>query len=203
MTIPPRLDETNGESYGDTTASGRRIWLGYVSMVLLAAAAFGWIRERGEASLTRPRLPNLVSSKLDSNHEALVLASPRGDDTTGASLPTTDHLTDAQAARAPLTNIQPIVARPGSSGDPVDSFVAHPSASIAQHHDEVARPGRGISHAFRDVLVALVAILMAARVSGSLFVRFGQPRVIGEVMAGLALGPSCLGRFWPEATAFL
>lgn len=203
MTIPTRLCEANGDTYRNTKASGRRIWFGYVGMVLLAAAAFGWIRERGEASLTRPRLPDSVSSKLDSNNEAMVLASPRGDETTGASMPTTSHLTDAPSARAPLTNAQPIVAHPKSVVDPVDSSVVHPSASTAQRHDEAPKPGRGISHAFREVLVALVAILIAARVSGSLFVRFGQPRVIGEVMAGLALGPSCLGQLWPEATAFL
>ena len=62
---------------------------------------------------------------------------------------------------------------------------------------------RTLTHVFRNVLIALVAILVAARISGSLFVRIGQPRVIGEVVAGLVLGPSCLGRIWPEATEFL
>jgi Kef-type K+ transport system membrane component KefB len=53
------------------------------------------------------------------------------------------------------------------------------------------------------VLVALVAILIAARLLGSLFRRLHQPPVIGEVIAGIVLGPSLLGRLAPEAYAFL
>ena len=43
------------------------------------------------------------------------------------------------------------------------------------------------------VLVALVAILLLGRWLGKLFVHFGQPRVIGEMVAGIMLGPSLLG----------
>jgi len=38
---------------------------------------------------------------------------------------------------------------------------------------------------------------------GKLFVYFGQPRVIGEMVAGIMLGPSLLGRIWPEAMHFI
>jgi Kef-type K+ transport system membrane component KefB len=53
------------------------------------------------------------------------------------------------------------------------------------------------------VLVALVSILLLGRWLGKLFVHFGQPRVIGEIVAGIALGPSLLGRVWPQATDFI
>jgi Kef-type K+ transport system membrane component KefB len=53
------------------------------------------------------------------------------------------------------------------------------------------------------VLLALVAILGASRVCGWLAERIGQPQVIGEVIAGICLGPSLLGRIAPEAVAFL
>ncbi len=53
------------------------------------------------------------------------------------------------------------------------------------------------------VLLALVVILVLARLVGSLFRRFGQPPVIGEVIAGILLGPSLLGRVAPAAYAFL
>jgi len=43
------------------------------------------------------------------------------------------------------------------------------------------------------VLVGLVLIVAAARVVGGLFVRVGQPRVVGEIVAGVLLGPSLLG----------
>jgi Kef-type K+ transport system membrane component KefB len=52
-------------------------------------------------------------------------------------------------------------------------------------------------------LFATVVIIVAARLAGSLFERLRQPRVIGEIIAGIALGPSLLGAVWPDATSFL
>jgi Kef-type K+ transport system membrane component KefB len=53
------------------------------------------------------------------------------------------------------------------------------------------------------VLLALVAILLLGRWLGKLFVHFGQPRVIGEMIAGIMLGPSLLGQIWPDAKDFI
>ncbi len=53
------------------------------------------------------------------------------------------------------------------------------------------------------VLLALVAILLLGRWMGKLFVHFGQPRVIGEMVAGIMLGPSLLGQIWPAAQHFV
>jgi len=43
------------------------------------------------------------------------------------------------------------------------------------------------------VLVVLAAILIAAKALGELAERFGQPAVVGELLAGVLLGPSILG----------
>jgi Kef-type K+ transport system membrane component KefB len=53
------------------------------------------------------------------------------------------------------------------------------------------------------VLLALVSILLLGRWLGKLFVHFEQPRVIGEMVAGIMLGPSLLGRIWPDAMHFI
>ena len=53
------------------------------------------------------------------------------------------------------------------------------------------------------VLLALSVIMITARVTGALFTRFNQPAVIGEVVGGILLGPSLLGRLTPGAAAFL
>jgi len=55
------------------------------------------------------------------------------------------------------------------------------------------------SHLLPQVLFALVVIITVARILGSVCQRLGQPRVIGEVIAGIALGPSLLGQIAPEA----
>jgi len=53
------------------------------------------------------------------------------------------------------------------------------------------------------VLGALVAILLLGRWMGKLCVHFGQPRVIGEIVAGIMLGPSLLGWISPAAMDFV
>jgi Kef-type K+ transport system membrane component KefB len=43
------------------------------------------------------------------------------------------------------------------------------------------------------VLADLAIILVAARLVGWIFVRLGQPRVVGEIIAGILIGPTLLG----------
>jgi Kef-type K+ transport system membrane component KefB len=46
-------------------------------------------------------------------------------------------------------------------------------------------------------LVQIVLLLVTARLLGQVFRRFGQPAVVGELIAGVVLGPSVLGRLAP------
>src|SRR5438105_13153222 len=48
-----------------------------------------------------------------------------------------------------------------------------------------------------QILLQLIVILIVVQVFGYLSVRIGQQWVIGEILAGLALGPSLLGAFFP------
>ena len=52
-------------------------------------------------------------------------------------------------------------------------------------------------------LVQLVVIVAAARAVGWIAARLGQPRVVGEIAAGILLGPSLLGRLAPTAAAWI
>ena len=54
-----------------------------------------------------------------------------------------------------------------------------------------------------SVLLALTVIMLKARLVGAVFAKLNQPAVIGEVVGGLMLGPSLLGRFFPEVQAFV
>lgn len=56
---------------------------------------------------------------------------------------------------------------------------------------------------FLHVLLALVGVLALSRLMGHVFTRAGQPAVIGEMVAGIMLGPSLLGRIWPAGAQFL
>ena len=41
-------------------------------------------------------------------------------------------------------------------------------------------------------LLQLIVIIVAARLFATIFRKLGQPSVVGEIAAGLILGPSCL-----------
>jgi K+:H+ antiporter len=53
------------------------------------------------------------------------------------------------------------------------------------------------------LLLAAVVIIVVSRVVGALFRRINQPQVVGEIAAGVMLGPSVLGAAWPQATDYL
>jgi Kef-type K+ transport system membrane component KefB len=53
------------------------------------------------------------------------------------------------------------------------------------------------------LLLQVIVIVLATRIVGAAFARFGQPSVIGEMLAGILLGPSLLGWLWPKASGFV
>jgi Kef-type K+ transport system membrane component KefB len=58
-----------------------------------------------------------------------------------------------------------------------------------------------VEHLILPVLVQLVVIIAAARAFGALARRLGQPGVVGEIVAGLVLGPSLFGWLCPDLFA--
>ena len=53
------------------------------------------------------------------------------------------------------------------------------------------------------LLLTVAVLLGVARVCGELLRRLHQPSVIGEILAGILLGPTLLGRFLPDLQHFL
>lgn len=54
-------------------------------------------------------------------------------------------------------------------------------------------------HAVLMLLLQIAVLLGTARFLGEIMRKLKQPPVIGELMAGVVLGPSILGNFWPVA----
>ena len=47
-------------------------------------------------------------------------------------------------------------------------------------------------------LAEIIVLLVCGRLLGELMTRIGQPAVMGQLIAGILLGPSVLGAIWPE-----
>ncbi len=53
------------------------------------------------------------------------------------------------------------------------------------------------------LLLQIAVIVVFSRLLAFLVAKIGQPLVIGEIIAGILLGPSVLGHFWPGISSFL
>jgi Kef-type K+ transport system membrane component KefB len=54
-------------------------------------------------------------------------------------------------------------------------------------------------HPLAQLLLAVALVVAACKAFGWLAIRLGQPAVIGEITAGIVLGPSVFGLVWPAA----
>ena len=60
-----------------------------------------------------------------------------------------------------------------------------------------------LSHPLAILLLQIITIILVARVFGFLCKKIKQPTVIGEIAAGIFLGPSFVGTFFPDFSSFL
>jgi Kef-type K+ transport system membrane component KefB len=79
----------------------------------------------------------------------------------------------------------------------VTPAVAHAAAGVA----DTWRTNAG--HPLARLILQLIVVVVVARAFGSVARWLGQPPVIGEIAAGIALGPSLLGLASPAASAML
>jgi Kef-type K+ transport system membrane component KefB len=72
-----------------------------------------------------------------------------------------------------------------------------PSSGIGPSASLLANLRQNFEDPLTRLFLQLILIVLAARVCGSLMRKAGQPAVIGEMIAGILLGPSLLGWLWP------
>lgn len=65
-------------------------------------------------------------------------------------------------------------------------------------NDFVDSMSLNLHHPLAILLAQIVTIILVARFFGWVFRKIGQPSVIGEIIAGIVLGPSLLGLYFPE-----
>ena len=67
----------------------------------------------------------------------------------------------------------------------------------------VSPPTRSGEHTFGRLMLAIAVVILLARAVGALVGRVGQPPVMGEVLAGVLLGPSLLGWLAPSISDYV
>ena len=65
-------------------------------------------------------------------------------------------------------------------------------------NDFIASMQTNLHHPLGILLAQIITIIIVARFFGWLFRKIGQPSVIGEIIAGIFLGPSLIGMYFPE-----
>ena len=77
------------------------------------------------------------------------------------------------------------------------------TSNNSQWQDFLEAMLHNIYHPLAILLAQIVTIILAARMFGWICRRIGQPTVIGEIIAGIVLGPSLIGFYFPEFSANL
>src|SRR5215472_14088075 len=68
--------------------------------------------------------------------------------------------------------------------------------AMAAAADGAAAPYAGSSEAV--FLAQIIVLIASGRLLGEAMLRVGQPAIMGQLIAGILLGPSVLGALWPE-----
>jgi Kef-type K+ transport system membrane component KefB len=106
-------------------------------------------------------------------------------------------LTPSPAAQAALLTGASATHEALAGGAPARPAAAAATAAPALERI-VASKQRTAEQTVVAFFIAVVIVMLFARLMGSLMPRIGQPRVMGEVLAGLLLGPTLFGAIAPQ-----
>lgn len=97
------------------------------------------------------------------------------------------------------------IVNAGSRLMPVDERPASSAATTQNQQSHTASKGplENLAQPLSLLLLQIIVITTVARGMGILFSKIGQPAVVGEMLAGILLGPSLLGWLLPQAETFL
>ena len=80
----------------------------------------------------------------------------------------------------------------------VNKKYIRPVVENGHWNDFIDSMSNNLHHPLAILLAQIVTIILVARFFGWVFRKIGQPSVIGEIIAGIVLGPSLLGLYFPE-----
>ncbi|MEO7988922.1 MAG: cation:proton antiporter [Chryseolinea sp.] len=81
--------------------------------------------------------------------------------------------------------------------------IAIPQSDKSQWQEFISALIHNLEHPLAILLAQIISIILIARFFGWICKKIGQPSVIGEIIAGIVLGPSLVGMYFPEFSAVL
>lgn len=91
----------------------------------------------------------------------------------------------------------------GKSLEGTKNIISQNQAFVSTYDQIHTLIKHNITHPLAILLLQIITIIFFARTFGFIFNKLGQPSVIGEIIAGVFLGPSFVGMWFPEFSAFL
>ena len=76
--------------------------------------------------------------------------------------------------------------------------IVSPSSNDSQWVQFLSSLFHNLQHPLPLLLFQIITIVLVARIFGWIFRKIGQPSVIGEIIAGIVLGPSLFGLYFPD-----
>ncbi|HEX4931087.1 MAG TPA: cation:proton antiporter [Gaiellaceae bacterium] len=200
---------------GDRDLGGARLIVGYLAVAVFLVVAVAISVSVGRDEHAQPAIAGFYSSDSDCLGGSFKLVQSGqfvdlSGDSGGKLRLDEDRLTGTvdcvggERATADLTVT-------GKGADATIAGTVGEEQVTATFEEELPEPGttakpakkRSGEETFGRLMLAIAAVILAARLVGSLIARFHQPRVMGEVLAGILLGPTLLGAVWPEAKDYL
>ncbi|NRS87118.1 Kef-type K+ transport system membrane component KefB [Flavobacterium sp. 7E] len=94
------------------------------------------------------------------------------------------------------------IVKRGKELEKLDGYIVA-SATHNSWNDFIDSMKENFQDPLAILLAQIVTIILVARLFGWIFKKIGQPTVIGEIIAGIVLGPSLVGMYFPEFSAAL
>jgi Kef-type K+ transport system membrane component KefB len=207
---------TMGGGIGTVDWSGRRTVVAYLLLLGLVAVVAAVVLRAGADRRPAPAIGGVY--RLDQTPPCLGAAGDHlelkrsgqfvgldGPDATGGELRLRDGrlegpvtCLDGREARAAWQADGTTLSGPVDGGTLRATRVQAPGAAAGA----AARPP-GAEEVFGQLMLAIAAVMLAARGVGAVVGRLGQPQVMGEVLAGILLGPTLLASIAPNAFELL
>jgi Kef-type K+ transport system membrane component KefB len=184
---------------GDTGAVAARMRNGrLLGSVGATAVSASFVREPPEPGRQRPRPPRSVDGEYTLTPPSQCLGGSveiHGEQLTGRDGPPgAVRYTDGN-----LTGSVTCATGPAAlDGRAADRQIALTLTVAGETERVVAEKRREFGRTLAAFFLAMVVVMLAARMVGALAARLRQPRVMGEVLAGILLGPTVLGAVAPD-----